>query len=147
MTSNIHPSMRMLHDRPVLVEVEEITRLPASLLLAQVNTAIGRTAVRWCGDPAAEVGEYHAEWTVDEDICWGWNAKPVVGARPEIRSVGHCVVLQGRLILAEDGAGMLDLDGTVILLDLADPLPDGVGGTWVELCVERENIALYPYKL
>ncbi|MFJ7280851.1 hypothetical protein [Kitasatospora sp. NPDC098663] len=131
----------------MLVEVEKIAKFPGNRLLAQVNTAIGGTAVRWCGDPAAELGDYHVEWTVDEEIFWGRNAKPAVGAGPEIRPGGHCVVLRGRLSLAGDGVGMLDLDGTVILLDLADPLPDGVGGTWVELYVERENIALYPYEL
>ncbi|MET9377559.1 hypothetical protein ABZX98_26085 [Streptomyces sp. NPDC002992] len=41
---------------------------------------------------------------------------------------------------------MLDFDGTQILLDLADPLPEGVTGMWVELFVEREKIALCPYK-
>jgi hypothetical protein len=46
-----------------------------------------------------------------------------------------------------DGAGVLDLDGTQILLDLAEPLPEGVAGTWAELYLEREKIALYPYEL
>ncbi len=87
------------------------------------------------------------EWTVDEDTFWGRNAKAAVGTDPEIRPGGHCVVLQGRLNLMEDGAGILDLDGTVILLDLAAPLPDGIEGTWVELYIERENVALYPYEL
>ncbi|MEU6610178.1 hypothetical protein ABZ922_34895 [Streptomyces shenzhenensis] len=56
-------------------------------------------------------------------------------------------MLQGRLSLTEDGAALLDLDGTTILLDLADPLPEGVADTWVELFIEREKIALYPYEL
>ncbi|MEW2417491.1 hypothetical protein AB0953_27735 [Streptomyces sp. NPDC046866] len=42
---------------------------------------------------------------------------------------------------------MLDFDDAHILLDLAEPLPDGVAGTWVELFIEREKIALYPYGL
>ncbi|MEU8776593.1 hypothetical protein [Streptomyces sp. NPDC048606] len=42
---------------------------------------------------------------------------------------------------------MLDLDDAIILLDLAEPLPDDVAGTWVELFIEREKIALYPYEL
>ncbi|MEU4495986.1 hypothetical protein AB0F96_21670 [Streptomyces sp. NPDC023998] len=42
---------------------------------------------------------------------------------------------------------MLDLDGTLILLDLADSLPEGVANTWVELFIEREKISLYPYEL
>jgi hypothetical protein len=90
---------------------------------------------------------YHVEWTVDEDIAWGRNAKPAVGFGPRIRPGGHCVVLRGRLNLTVGGASVLDFDGAQILLDLADPLPEGVTGTWVELFVEREKVALYPYKL
>ncbi|WP_223243924.1 hypothetical protein [Streptomyces sp. CBMA156] len=137
----------VLHDRTMLVEIEKIAQFPGSPLLAQVKTAFGHTAVRWCGDPAAGPGEYHVEWTVDEDIAWGRNAKPAAGSGPEVRQGGHCVVLRGRLNSTEDGAALFDLDGTQILLDLAAPLPEGVGGTWVELYVEREKIALYPYQL
>ncbi|MGW6209828.1 hypothetical protein ACWF9B_40060 [Streptomyces sp. NPDC055089] len=41
----------------------------------------------------------------------------------------------------------MDLDGTQILLDLAAPLPEGVAGTWVELFLEREKVALCPFLL
>ncbi|MEV7930581.1 hypothetical protein [Kitasatospora sp. NPDC088779] len=131
----------------MLVEVEKIASFPGSPVLAQVKTAFGRTAVRWCGDPTAGPGEYHVEWTVDEDIIWGRNAKSAVGAGPDIRPGGDCVVLRGRLNLTGDGVGVLDVDGTAILLDLAGPMPDGAIGTWVELHIERERIALYPYEL
>ena len=40
----------------------------------------------------------------------------------------------------------MDLDGTIVLLDLAGPLPESVEDTWVELFVERDKIALYPYE-
>ncbi|MFE7760388.1 hypothetical protein [Streptomyces sp. NPDC057438] len=50
-------------------------------------------------------------------------------------------------MLTEDGAALLDLDGSAVLLDLAEPLPAGVAGTWVELFVDRYNVALYPYTL
>jgi hypothetical protein len=56
-------------------------------------------------------------------------------------------VLRGGLSLTEDGAALLDLDDTTILLDLVDQLPEGVAGTWVELFIECEKIALYPYEL
>ncbi|MBM9510147.1 hypothetical protein [Actinacidiphila acididurans] len=131
----------------MLVELEKIAKFSWSPVLAQVKTALGRTAVRWCGDPGAEPGEYHVEWTVDEVIVWGRNAKPAIGAGPEVRPGGHCVVLRGRLSLEEDGVAVLRLGDANILLELADPLPDGVVGTWVELFVEREKIALYPYEL
>jgi hypothetical protein len=137
----------MLHDRVMLVEVEKIANFPWSPVLAQVKTAFGRTSVRWCGDPEAEPGEYYVEWTVDEDLAWGRNAKSAVGPGPEIRQGGHCVVLRGRLSTTEDGAAVLQLGDTVILMGLAAPVPDGVVDTWIELYVEREKIALYPYQL
>lgn len=138
---------RILHDRPVLIELVKVARFPGTSWLADVRTSFGHTAVRWCGDWDAEPGEYHVEWTIDEDIVWGRNAKSAAGIGPGLRTGGHCVVLRGRLSLTEDGAALLDLDGTTILLDLADPMPEGVAGTWVELFIEREKIALYPYEL
>ncbi|MGW5640955.1 hypothetical protein, partial [Streptomyces sp. NPDC003832] len=137
----------MLHDRTMLIELEKVAKFPWSPWLAQIQTPFGRTAVRWCGDQTAESGEYHVEWTVDEDIAWGRNAKPAVGVGPGVRPGGHCVVLRGRLDLTVDGAAVLDFGGSQILLDLVDPLPEGVDGTWVELFIEREKIALYPYEL
>lgn len=131
----------------VLVEVEKIAKFPWSPVLAQVKTRFGGTSVRWCGDPAATPGEYHVEWTVDEDIAWGRNAKSAVGTGPEIRQGGHCVVLRGQLSKTEDGAAVLRLGDSAILLDLATPMPDGVVDTWIELFIEREKIALYPYQL
>ncbi|MHA6757661.1 hypothetical protein [Streptacidiphilus sp. PAMC 29251] len=132
----------------MLVELEKITEFPGSpRLAAQVRTSFGGTSVRWCGDPAAEPGDYHVEWTVDEDVTWGLNARPAIGSGPGVRADGHCVVLRGRLNLTEDGAAVFDLDGAPILLDLTDPLPEGVAGNWVEIFVEREKVALHPYDL
>jgi hypothetical protein len=137
----------MPHDRTVLVEVEKIAKFPRRPVLAQVKAAFGRTAVRWCGDPDAGPGEYFVEWTVDEAITWGWNARPAAGTGPGVRPGGHCVVLRGRLSLEEDGVAVLHVDDANILLDTADPLPDGVDGTWVELFVDRDKIALHPYRI
>lgn len=50
-------------------------------------------------------------------------------------------------MLTEDGAALLDLDGSLVLLDLAAQLPDGVAGSWVELFVDRDNVALHPFEL
>ncbi|GAA4578403.1 hypothetical protein GCM10023176_54220 [Micromonospora coerulea] len=41
--------------------------------------------------------------------------------------------------------GILDLDGALILLDLVDPIPREFSDTWVELYLQRENVALCPY--
>ncbi|MFI6865196.1 hypothetical protein ACIBKZ_35950 [Streptomyces sp. NPDC050421] len=131
----------------MLVELVGVTKFPRSPWLAQIRTPFGGAAVRWCGDQAAKPGKYDVEWTVDEDITWGQNAKSAVGSGPEVRPGGHCVVLRGRLNLTVDGAAMLELDGTQVLLDLTDPLPEGIAGTWVELFIERVRVALYPYDL
>ncbi|MFF5225767.1 hypothetical protein [Dactylosporangium sp. NPDC000521] len=131
----------------MLVEVEKIAKFPWSPILAQVSTPFGRTAVRWCGDPNAAAGQHHVEWEIDEEIVWGKNAKPTSEAAAELRQGGHCVIVRGRLDVTVDGAAVLDLAGTVILLDLAVPVPAEVAGTWVELFIQRENIALYPYNL
>ncbi|WP_190035462.1 hypothetical protein [Streptomyces fructofermentans] len=136
-----------MHDRTMLVEVVNIAKLPGGPLLARVRTRIGDTSVRWCGDPAAEPGEYHVEWTVDDDITWGRNAGPATAHGHGIRRSGHRSVLRGRLRLEEDGVGLLDLHDVTVLLDFAEPLPDGVDGTWVEILVRCDRIALYPYEL
>jgi hypothetical protein len=65
---------------PMLVEVEKIDKFPWSPVVAQIQTPVGRTAVRWCGEPDAAAGQYHVEWTIDEEICWGRNAKPATEA-------------------------------------------------------------------
>lgn len=60
---------------------------------------------------------------------------------------GLGVVLRGQLNSEEDGLAVLRLGDANILLEIADPVPDGIFGTWVELTVEREKIALYSYEL
>lgn len=137
----------MLHDRTMLVELEKVAKFPRRPWLAQVRTPFGRTAARWCGAQSAKPGKYHVEWTVEEEIAWGRNTKPAVGVGPGVRPEGHCVVLRGRLDLTEDGASVSAFDGSQILLDLAEPLPEGVAGTWIELCIEREKVAPHPYEL
>ncbi|GAQ60785.1 hypothetical protein [Streptomyces scabiei] len=131
----------------MLIELVKVATFPGAPWLAAVRTGFGHIGVRWYGDRAAAPGEYHVEWSIDEDIIWGRNAKPAAGVGPGLRTGGHCVVLQGRLMLTEDGAALLDLDGSAVLLDLAEPLPDGVAGSWVELFIDRDNVGLHPYEL
>ncbi|MFB6850093.1 hypothetical protein ACFCXS_35240 [Streptomyces sp. NPDC056373] len=131
----------------MLVEVEKIATFPRGRVLAQVQTGFGRAAVIWRGDADAGPGAYFVEWTVDEAITWGRNARPAAGTGPEVRHGGHCVVLRGRLSPVEDGAAVLQVDDANILLDMTDPLPDGVDGMWVELFVDRDKIALSPIRI
>lgn len=135
------------HNGTVLIEVVRVAKFPGTPWKAAIQTAFGRASVGWRGDPAAQPGEYHVEWTIDEDIVWGRNAKPATGTGPGLRTGGHCVVLRGQLSLTEDGAAVLDLDGTPILLDLAARLPDNVIGTWVELFIQHGKVAVHPYEL
>lgn len=141
------PTYRMLHDGTVLVELEKITQFPGSPVLAQVKSAFGSVVVPWCGAAAAEPGECYVEWTVDEEFSWGRSARPATGTGPEIRSGSHRVVLRGQLISEDDGVAVLRLGDADIWLEIAGPVPDDVFGTWVEVTVEREKIALYPYQL
>lgn len=132
----------------MLIELLEIgPRIPGRTLLARVRTPYGELAAAWCGDPAAEPGEYHVEWTIGEDVAWGGNAgsaDPAAG--PGIREDGQSsVFLRGELDTEEDGLLSFRLGDSHILLEAAEPLPDGVIPGWVRLCFDRERIALYPY--
>ncbi|MEE1751562.1 hypothetical protein [Streptomyces sp. SP18CS02] len=128
----------------MLVELLKIVRYPWSPWLATVRTSFGQTVVSWGGDPAARPGEYRVEWKVAEDIEWGRNAVPAKGYGPEVRPGRHGIVLRGRLRLTGDGAGLFDLDDTTVLLNLVAPPPEGTVGTWVDLFVRRETVALHP---
>ncbi|MER5961447.1 hypothetical protein [Streptomyces sp. NPDC002057] len=131
----------------MLIELVKVAGSPGTCVLASVRTSFGQATVRWCGSPTAEPGAYHVEWTIDEAVTWGRNAQPAAGIGPGLRSDGRDVVLRGQLNVTEDGAALLELGGTQILLDLADRLPSGAAGGWVELFIEGEKAALYPYEL
>ncbi|MFF7202700.1 hypothetical protein [Streptomyces sp. NPDC008141] len=132
----------------MLVDMMELATSPRSPGLALIRTAFGDAWVRWCGDPAAPPGEYHVEWTIDDDITWGENLRATAACGPGVRSGGlGRVILRGRLELVDDGVAVLDVGGTAILLEPACPLPEEATDAWVELCVEREKAALYPYEI
>ncbi|MER5202434.1 hypothetical protein [Streptomyces sp. NPDC002825] len=83
---------------------------------------------------------------MDEDIVWAENARSSTDGTPELREDGDRIVFRGRLCLDEDAGAALEVGGSVILLDLADShLPDGVDGSWVEVCVAPDNVAVWPY--
>lgn len=132
----------------MLVEIENVRRFPWSPLpVVQVQTRVGRTAVPWRGGQCAPLGQYDVEWTIGTEIRWGVNAKSATEAGPALLAGGHCVIFRGRLHLAPDGAGALDLDGSMILLDFAEPPPPEVDGTWVQLHIAHQKISLHPYEL
>ncbi|GLX19731.1 hypothetical protein [Streptomyces lavendulae] len=134
----------------MLVRVEAAVR-PASSGAVRVHSTLGTVAVLWQGDPEAVGREHHVEWTVDEDIVWTVNAWPSASAAPELREDGDHIVFRGQLSLFEDGVAALDLGGTPILFDLAEPSPpppEGFAdGAWVEVRVARDRVSLWPYAL
>ncbi|MBB2948843.1 hypothetical protein FB565_008629 [Actinoplanes lutulentus] len=115
--------------------------------LAQIETPVGRTAVPWCGAPDAPPGRYHVEWTIDAEMRWGANAKPAAEPGPAISAGGHTVILRRRLRLTPDGAGELDVDGSMILLDFAERPPPDMDGSWIQIHVAHADVRLYPYDL
>jgi hypothetical protein len=136
------------HDWWVLVEIERVRRFGWSPFpIVQVETPVGRTAVPWCGAPDAAPGQYHVEWTIDMEISWGLNARPAAEPGPAILAGGHCAILRGRLRLTPDGAGVLDLDGSMILLDFVEPPPAEVDASWVQIHVPHKDVQLHPFDL
>jgi hypothetical protein len=132
----------------VLVKIEEMRSFAWSPFpVVRVQTPVGRTAVPWCGAPDAVLGQHHVEWTINTEISWGLNAKPAAEPGPAISADGHCVILRGRLGLTPDGAGVLDLDGSLVLLDFVEPPPTEVDGSWVHISVPRQDVQLHPFEL
>lgn len=115
--------------------------------IAHIQTSVGHTAVPWCGPPDAPPGKYHVEWTICAEIRWGHNARPAADPGPAILAGGHCVILRGCLRLTPDGVGVLDLDGSPILLELVELPPPAADGTWVQIHVPHKDARLYPYEL
>ncbi|MFC9341753.1 hypothetical protein ACFT0G_20500 [Streptomyces sp. NPDC057020] len=132
-------------DGGVLVKVEAAQPAPSKPMAVRVHSPVGTVVVLWQGAPDAVGREHHVEWTVDEDIAWSVNAWPSASGVFELREEGDRIVFRGRLSLFEDGGAVLDVGGTQILFDLADPpLPEGVDGSWVEVCAERDRVTVWP---
>ncbi|MET9518054.1 hypothetical protein [Streptomyces sp. NPDC002994] len=85
---------------------------------------------------------------MDEDIAWAVNAWPSASGAPELREDGDRIVFRGRLSLTEDGGAVLEVGGAPILFDLADrPLPEAVDGSWVEVRVAQDHVAVWPHQV
>ncbi|MFD7974332.1 hypothetical protein [Streptomyces sp. NPDC059071] len=131
----------------MLVKVEAVQRAQQGAMFVRVHSAVGTAEVLWQGTPQAVGRDHHVEWTVDEDIVWTENTRPCTDGRPELREDGGRIVFRGRLSLDADGVAVLDVGGSVLLFDLADPpLPDGVDGSWVEVRVAADNVTVWPYE-
>jgi hypothetical protein len=58
-------------DPYMLVEVEKTAEFSGVLFWSRSGLLSGHAAVRWCGAPDIPSGQYHVEWTIDEEIVWG----------------------------------------------------------------------------
>jgi hypothetical protein len=65
----------------------------------------------------------------------GGNARAADETTPAVEQGGHCVIVRGRLELTDDGLAVLG------------QIPAETAGTWVNLYIRRENIALHSYEL
>lgn len=137
-----------MDDDEVLIQVEAVRQIPGRPATVRVRSEVGDAAAFWCGDPT-EVGcEHHVEWTVDETVAWDGNTRPADSSSPKLAEDGRHIAFRGRLTLTGDGGAVLEVAGTQILFDLADPLPPAASdGTWVEVRVERNSVSLWPYVL
>ncbi|MFF4948732.1 hypothetical protein [Streptomyces chattanoogensis] len=136
-------------DGGVLVKVEAVQPATPSMPVAvRVHSAVGTAVVLWQGALEAVGREHYVEWTVDEGIAWEANTWPSASGASGLREDGDRIVFRGQLSLTEDGGAVLELDGALILFDLADPLlPEGVDGSWVEVCVARDRVTVWPYEV
>lgn len=130
----------------MFVRAEKMPQIPQRPMEVRAHTPMGSAVVLWCGDPREADGRHLVEWTIDEDLHWGQNAHSASCAEPAIRQDGDRPVLRGRLHLTEDGAARLQVGYRSILFDVAAPIPGSADGTWVEIGVGADSVALYPYQ-
>ncbi|MCZ0983050.1 hypothetical protein O1L60_39935 [Streptomyces diastatochromogenes] len=135
-----------MDDEAMFVRTESLPRTPQQHMTVRVHTPIGSAVVLWHGDPREADGRHLIEWTVDEDISWGQNTQPAAAAEPELRQEGDRVIMSGRLHLTDDGAASLQMGHWPVLIDLASPIPSGLDGSWVQISVGSESVALHPYQ-
>ncbi|MFJ5552788.1 hypothetical protein [Streptomyces sp. NPDC093225] len=130
----------------MFVRTQLLPQAPGRPMTVRVHTPIGSAVVLWRGDPRGAEGRHLVEWTVDEDLHWGRNTRPASHAAAELRQAGDRVVVRGLLRLTEDGAACLQMSHWALLFDLASPVPSSAEGSWVEIRVGSERVALYPYR-
>ncbi|MGW8889243.1 hypothetical protein [Streptomyces sp. NPDC055749] len=135
-----------MDDGAMWVRTEKMLQIPQQPMTVRVHTPVGFATVLWHGDPQESDGQHLVGWTVDEDISWGRNTRSAAVAGPALRQEGDRVVMRGLLHLTEDGAAILQMGGWPILFDLGSPVPGSIDGAWVEISVEADSVALYPYR-
>ncbi len=130
----------------MFVRTESLPHPPQQHMTVRVHTPIGSAVVLWHGDPRDADGQHLIEWTVDEDIHWDQNTRAASAAEPALRQEGDRVTMNGRLHLIDDGAAYLQMGHWSVLFDLASPVPSGLHGSWVQISVGSDSVALHPYQ-
>lgn len=133
-------------DEWMFVRTEPLLQASRQPVPVRVHTPIGSAVVLWRGDPGEADGRHLVEWTVDEDIQWGRNTLAASVTWPELRQEGDQVIMSGRLHLTGDGAAHLRMGHWSVLFDLASPISSTRDGSWVQISVEWDGVALYPYR-
>ncbi|MBD0742400.1 hypothetical protein [Streptomyces sp. CBMA152] len=130
----------------MLVRVEKLPQSPRPLKV-RVHTPVGTAVASWRGDPEKADGCHHIEWSVDENLLWGHNTQLAARAEPGLWQEHDQLVLRGRLALTEDGMAILEMGDAQILFDFSAPPPECSHGTWVEIRIEADNVALWPCQI
>ncbi|MFE1546511.1 hypothetical protein [Streptomyces sp. NPDC058718] len=130
----------------MFVRTESLPQTQHQHMTVRVHTTIGSAVVLWRGDPRDADGQHLIEWTVDEDIHWGQNTRAASAAEPELRQEGDRVIMSGRLHLTDDGAVYLQMGHWSVLFDLASPVPSGLDGSWMQIGVGSDSVALHSYQ-
>ncbi|WP_141980936.1 hypothetical protein [Saccharothrix saharensis] len=131
----------------MLVHVEKVTRSPSGAALVEVRTSVGTVTARWCGDQEATSGAHHVEWELDEEFRWGLDCRRVDDEAPHLGQDERGAFFRGRLGLTSSvpAYAHLEVADSVIDLGRVDALPDCVAGSWVEVHLEPEKVAVHPY--
>ncbi|MEW2581326.1 hypothetical protein [Streptomyces syringium] len=130
----------------MFVHTEGLPRTLQQHITVRVHTPIGTAVVLWRGDPRETDGRHLIEWTVDDDIHWGQNTRSAAATEPALRQEDDQVIMNGCLHLTNDGAACLQMGHWTVLFDLASPIPSGLDGSWVQINVGSESVALHPYQ-
>ncbi|MBP2054242.1 hypothetical protein J2Z21_007245 [Streptomyces griseochromogenes] len=139
---------KTMDDCGVLVEIEAVRQASVPSEMVRVRSDVGTAVVLWQGDPGDVGREHHVEWTVDDYMTWAGNTKPAASASSAVAEEGDQIILRGRLSLPGDKAAFLEIAGSQILFDLADPLPpDEADGTWVEVRLRPDSVSLWPHQI
>lgn len=136
-------SNERIDQSPVVRMMEVIidkVKLDGDVVFVAFSSACGKATASWVGQPPG-AGEVHdVELDVDDHFVWGENIFLTDEAQPSIRFEDNVLELVGLFISFDDGCVVMDLGGSVILIDVL-AVPNGLVG-YIK-CVVMD-VTLYP---